>query len=73
VGPWQLPVIGSLHHLVRGLPHRTIRDLSKRHGPLMLLRVCERVAIVVSSAEAVKEIYKGNEALFSERLSSPGC
>jgi hypothetical protein len=39
----------------------------------MLLRVCERVAIVVSSAEAVKEIYKGNEALFSERLSSPGC
>jgi cytochrome P450 len=71
-GPWQLPVIGSLHHLVRGLPHRTIRDLSQRHGPLMLLRVCERVAIVVSSAEAVKEIYKGNEALFSERLSSPG-
>lgn len=38
----------------------------------MLLRVCERVAIVVSSAEAVREIYKGNEALFSERLSSPG-
>ncbi|KAM0926751.1 hypothetical protein ACQ4PT_003327 [Festuca glaucescens] len=71
-GPWQLPVIGSLHHLVRGLPHRTIRDLSLRHGPLMLLRVCERLAIVVSSAEAVREIYKGNEALFSERLSSPG-
>uniref|UniRef100_A0ACD5UXL7 Uncharacterized protein n=1 Tax=Avena sativa TaxID=4498 RepID=A0ACD5UXL7_AVESA len=71
-GPWQLPVIGSLHHLVRGLPHRTMRDLSLRHGSLMLLRVCERVAIVVSSAEAVREIYKGNEALFSERLSSPG-
>uniref|UniRef100_M8D694 Cytochrome P450 71D8 n=1 Tax=Aegilops tauschii TaxID=37682 RepID=M8D694_AEGTA len=71
-GPWQLPIIGSLHHLLRGLPHRTMRDLSLRHGPLMQLRVCERVAIVVSSAEAVREIYKGNEANFSERLSSPG-
>ncbi|VAI49853.1 unnamed protein product [Triticum turgidum subsp. durum] len=37
----------------------------------MLLRVCERVAIVVSSAEAARAIYKGNEAAFSERLSSP--
>ncbi|KAF7086050.1 hypothetical protein CFC21_089405 [Triticum aestivum] len=71
-GPWQLPIIGSLHHLLRGLPHRTMRDLSLRHGPLMLLRLCERVAIVVSSAEAAREIYKGNEAAFSERLSSPG-
>ncbi|XBH64636.1 hypothetical protein VPH35_118365 [Triticum aestivum] len=71
-GPWQLPVTGSLHHLLRGLPHRTMRDLSLRHGPLMLLRVCERVAIVVSSAKAAREIYRGNEAAFSERLSSPG-
>ncbi|XP_044951991.1 desmethyl-deoxy-podophyllotoxin synthase-like [Hordeum vulgare subsp. vulgare] len=71
-GPWQLPIIGSLHHLLRGLPHRTMRDLSLRHGPLMQLRVCERVGIVVSSAEAVREIYRGNEATFSERLSSPG-
>ena len=38
-GPWQLPVIGSLHHLMlrRGLPHHTMRDLSLRHGPLMML------------------------------------
>ncbi|XP_073358484.1 LOW QUALITY PROTEIN: desmethyl-deoxy-podophyllotoxin synthase [Aegilops tauschii subsp. strangulata] len=71
-GPWQLPIIGSLHHLLRGLPHRTMRDLSLRHGPLMMLRVCERVAIVVSSAEAAREIYRGNEAAFSERLTSPG-
>ncbi|KAM3197013.1 hypothetical protein ACQJBY_072595 [Aegilops geniculata] len=71
-GPWQLPIIGSLHHLLRGLPHHIMRDLSLRHGPLMLLRVCEREAIVVSSAEAAREIYKGNEAAFSTRLSSPG-
>jgi len=71
-GPWQLPVIGSLHHLVQGLPHHTIRDLSLRHGPLMLLRICERTAIVVSSAEAVGEMLKGHDAAFSERPSSPG-
>ncbi|XP_037423958.1 zealexin A1 synthase-like [Triticum dicoccoides] len=71
-GPWQLPIIGSLHHLLRGLPHHIMRDLSLRHGPLMLLRVCEREAIVVSSAEAAREMYKGNEAAFSTRLSSPG-
>ncbi|CAN6311096.1 unnamed protein product [Urochloa humidicola] len=76
-GPWQLPVIGSLHHLLRGaggLPaHRAIRDLSRRHGPLMLLRICERVAVVVSSAEAAREIFKGHgAAAFEQRPSSPG-
>ncbi|KQK13613.2 hypothetical protein BRADI_1g11330v3 [Brachypodium distachyon] len=71
-GPWQLPLIGSLHHLRRGLPHRAMRDLSLRHGPLMLLRVCERAVIVVSSAQAVRDICKGYDAAFSERPSSPG-
>ncbi|KAE8818219.1 Cytochrome P450 71D10 [Hordeum vulgare] len=36
-GPWQLPVIGSLHHLAlaRQLPHHTMCDLARRHGPVM--------------------------------------
>ncbi|KAF7032336.1 hypothetical protein CFC21_043518, partial [Triticum aestivum] len=33
-GPWSLPFIGSLHHVLRGLPHRTMRELSHHHGPL---------------------------------------
>uniref|UniRef100_A0A0E0JZL3 Cytochrome P450 n=1 Tax=Oryza punctata TaxID=4537 RepID=A0A0E0JZL3_ORYPU len=71
-GPWQLPIIGSLHHLLHGLPHRAMRDLSLRHGPLMLLRVCERVVVVVSSADAAREIYKCHDAALSERPGSPG-
>lgn len=73
-GPWQLPVIGSLHHLLlrRGLPHHVMRDLSARHGPLMLLRICERQVVVLSSAEAAREVYKGHDTAFSQRPSSPG-
>ncbi|TVU25014.1 hypothetical protein EJB05_27488, partial [Eragrostis curvula] len=71
-GPWQLPVIGSLHHLLRGLPHHTIRDLSMRHGPLMQLRICEHLVVVVSSAEAAREIFQGRDTAFEQRPSSPG-
>ena len=36
--PWALPVIGHIHHLAGALPHRAMRDLARRLGPLMLLR-----------------------------------
>ncbi|CAN6372598.1 unnamed protein product [Urochloa humidicola] len=66
-GPWQLPLIGSLHHLFGGLPHRVMRDLSLRHGPLMQLRICERVAFVISSAEVARDIFKGHGTAFEQR------
>ncbi|CAL4983821.1 unnamed protein product [Urochloa decumbens] len=71
-GPWQLPLIGSLHHLLlRGLPpHRAMHDLSLRHGPVMLLRACERHLVVVSSAAAARDIF--HDAAFEQRPSSPG-
>uniref|UniRef100_A0A0D3GJ54 Cytochrome P450 n=1 Tax=Oryza barthii TaxID=65489 RepID=A0A0D3GJ54_9ORYZ len=55
-GPWQLPVIGSLHHLAGKLPHRAMRDLARRHGELMLLRLGELPVVVASSPAAAREL-----------------
>ncbi|CAM0878683.1 unnamed protein product [Alopecurus aequalis] len=70
-GPWQLPVIGSLHHLFGALPHHALRDLSRRHGPLMLLKLGANPVIVVSTAVAAREIMKTHDAAFCTRPLSP--
>ncbi|GJN24131.1 hypothetical protein PR202_gb11853 [Eleusine coracana subsp. coracana] len=71
-GPWQLPVIGSLHHLVLSRsPHRTLRDLSRAHGPLMTLRLGAVATLVVSSAEAAREVMKTQDAAFASRHQTP--
>uniref|UniRef100_A0ACD5VBS6 Uncharacterized protein n=1 Tax=Avena sativa TaxID=4498 RepID=A0ACD5VBS6_AVESA len=70
-GPWQLPVIGSLHHLFGSLPHRALQALSRRHGPLMLLKFGENPVIIASTAEAAKEIMRTHDTMFCTRpLSS---
>ncbi|KAL6868254.1 hypothetical protein ACP4OV_015099 [Aristida adscensionis] len=66
-GPWQLPVIGSLHHVAGRLPHRALRDLARRHGPVMLLRMGEVPTVVVSSREAAREVMKTHAAAFASR------
>ncbi|CAL4926107.1 unnamed protein product [Urochloa decumbens] len=70
-GPWQLPLIGSLHHLLlspfRDLPHQALRELSKAHGPLMLLRFGSVPTLVASSAAAAREVMKTHDAAFCSR------
>lgn len=70
-GPWQLPLIGNVHNVVCRLPLHAVRDLSRRHGPVMLLRICQHVAVVVSSAEAVQDIFKGNDITLEQRPTCP--
>ena len=70
-GPWQLPVIGSMHHLVGALPHRAMRDLALRHGPLMLLRFGEVPVVVASSPDAAREIMKTHDVTFATRPIRP--
>lgn len=64
--PPGLPVIGNLHQL-GSLPHRALAALSEKHGAVMLLRLGQSPTVVVSSAEAVKEIFKKHDVAFSGR------
>ncbi|KAK9995610.1 hypothetical protein SO802_020296 [Lithocarpus litseifolius] len=62
----KLPLIGNLHQL-RDLPHRSIQHLSDEHGPLMFLQLGSIPALVISSADMAREIYRTHGFVFSGR------
>ncbi|EAY86363.1 hypothetical protein OsI_07742 [Oryza sativa Indica Group] len=68
-GPWTLPLIGSLHHLVMKSPqiHRSLRALSEKHGPIMQLWMGEVPAVVVSSPAVAEEVLKHQDLRFADR------
>ncbi|KAM0951330.1 putative premnaspirodiene oxygenase [Dioscorea sansibarensis] len=71
-GPWQLPIIGSLHHLLTvngSLPHDKLAQLAKTHGPLMHLRLGQFSTIVVTSREIAKEMLKTHDVCVADRPS----
>ena len=70
-GPPRLPVLGNLHQL-GPLPHRSLRELARRHGPVMLLRLGTVTTVVVSSPEAAREVMKAHDADCCNRPESPG-
>ncbi|KAG1328119.1 putative Cytochrome P450 71A9 [Cocos nucifera] len=66
--PPKLPFIGNLHQLGR-LPHRSLRALAEKHGPLMLLHLGQVPTLIVSSAEMAREIIRTHDHIFSSRPS----
>ncbi|KAF8691309.1 hypothetical protein HU200_040435 [Digitaria exilis] len=72
-GPWRLPVIGSLHHLLhRPLPHCAMADIVRRlDAPLIYLKLGEVPVVVASSPDAARELMKTHDVNFSTRPWSP--
>ncbi|CAI9106231.1 OLC1v1005341C1 [Oldenlandia corymbosa var. corymbosa] len=67
-GPWKLPLIGNLHHLIGPRPpHQALAELAKKYGPIMHFRMGEVPAILVSSPETAKEILQTHDINFASR------
>ncbi|KAL6636515.1 hypothetical protein ACP70R_024087 [Stipagrostis hirtigluma subsp. patula] len=71
-GPPGLPVLGNLHQM-GALPHRSLRELARRHGPVMLLRLGAVPAAVVSSAAAAREALRARDGDCCSRPDTPGA
>ncbi|KAJ9169449.1 hypothetical protein P3X46_017646 [Hevea brasiliensis] len=70
--PHKFPIIGNVHQL-GGLPHRSLWQLSKKYGPVMLLQLGRVPAVVISSAGAAEEVLKINDLLCCSRPPLAGA
>ncbi|PRQ26600.1 putative premnaspirodiene oxygenase [Rosa chinensis] len=67
-GPWKLPILGNLLQLAgHPLPHYPLRDLAKKYGPIMHLKLGQSEAIIISSRKAALEVLKTHEITFAQR------
>ncbi|GAY68968.1 hypothetical protein CUMW_268330 [Citrus unshiu] len=65
--PPKLSILGNLHQLLGTLPHRSLKALSERYGPLMFVYFGNSPTLVVSSAELASEMIKTHDIVISNR------
>ncbi|XP_071703016.1 geraniol 8-hydroxylase-like [Rutidosis leptorrhynchoides] len=65
-GPTGLPIIGNLLDL-GPKPHESLAKLSKKHGPLMTIRLGSITSVVASTPYAAREILQRNDESCSGR------
>ncbi|KAK1685398.1 hypothetical protein QYE76_046246 [Lolium multiflorum] len=68
-GPRCLPFIGSLLHLLTSKAPVVLRDLARKHGPVMYLRLGQVDHIVISSSAMAQEVLRDNTLNFASRPS----
>ncbi|XP_073137524.1 cytochrome P450 71A1-like [Henckelia pumila] len=66
-GPRGLPLIGNLHQFDSQNPHLFLYNLSKKHGPIMSMKLGSVPLIVISSAKIAKEAFTDNDVVISNR------
>lgn len=64
--PPRFPIIGNFCQ-IGSLPHHSIKAISEKYGPLMLLHFGSTPTLVVSSADMAREMFTTHDIVFSNR------
>ncbi|XP_019174307.1 PREDICTED: isoflavone 2'-hydroxylase-like [Ipomoea nil] len=61
-----LPLIGHLYLIKKPL-HRTLANISRKHGPVLFLKFGSRPVLLVSSPSAVEQCFTKNDVVLANR------
>ncbi|XP_011100321.1 cytochrome P450 81D1-like [Sesamum indicum] len=63
-----LPFIGHIYFFTKSTPfHRALSEVSRRHGPILFLRLGSRPVLLISSPSAAHECFTKNDIIFANR------